>query len=177
MASAQSLSEDQRRLVAAWAADCAERVLPLFESEAPEDGRARDAIARARAFARGELGTAGEIRRRFVDGRAAASVTSAAAVAAARSAAQASGVAHMGAHALGAAAYAVKAVGISRPMSVSAELDWQWQHMSPEVRDALRLLPALGEDPAGPLAAGGLLARGDVGDAIRVLQSLLSGES
>ena len=31
--------------VAVWAADCAERVLPLFDAEAPDDDRARDAIA------------------------------------------------------------------------------------------------------------------------------------
>ena len=35
MASAQSLSLADRRVVAAWAADCAERVLSLFEDEAP----------------------------------------------------------------------------------------------------------------------------------------------
>ncbi|EXJ50430.1 putative immunity protein, partial [Microbacterium sp. MRS-1] len=74
MLSPQSLSESDRRLVAAWAADCADRVLPLFEREAPGDDRPRDAIARARAYARGELDSAGEIRRRFVAGRAAASV-------------------------------------------------------------------------------------------------------
>ncbi|CAD6010360.1 protein of unknown function [Agreia sp. COWG] len=55
MPSPQSLSESDRRLVAAWAADCAERVLPLFETEAPDEDRPRDAIARARAYARGEL--------------------------------------------------------------------------------------------------------------------------
>ena len=60
--SPQSLSEEDRRLVAAWAADCAERVLPVFEVEAPDDDRARDAIARARAFSRGELTAAEEIR-------------------------------------------------------------------------------------------------------------------
>ena len=65
MPSPQSLSEADRRLVAAWAADCAERVLVFFETEAPTDGRPRDAIARIRAFAQGELDTAGEIRRRF----------------------------------------------------------------------------------------------------------------
>jgi hypothetical protein len=37
MASPQSLSESDRRVVAAWAADCAERVLVLFETEAPAD--------------------------------------------------------------------------------------------------------------------------------------------
>jgi hypothetical protein len=63
--SPQTLSEADRRLVAAWAADCAERVLALFEAEAPEDDRPHARIARTRAFARGELDTAGEIRRRF----------------------------------------------------------------------------------------------------------------
>lgn len=174
MGSRQSLSEQQRRLVAAWAADCAERVLPLFEAEAPDDGRPRDAIARARAYARGELETAGEIRRRFIAGRAAASVASAASVAAARSAAQASGVPHMGAHALGAAAYAVKAVSDSRPAGVGAELEWQLRQMTGEVRDALRLLPPVGGDSAGPLAAGGLLTRGILGSAIQTIQSRIA---
>ncbi|WP_342769113.1 putative immunity protein [Flexivirga caeni] len=35
MSSPQTLSEADRRLVAGWAADCAERVLGLFEAEAP----------------------------------------------------------------------------------------------------------------------------------------------
>src|SRR5688572_26263196 len=123
MPSQQSLSESERRTVAAWAADCAERVLAVFEAEAPADGRPRDAIARARAFARGELDAAGEIRRRFVAGRAAHAVTSPAAVAAARAAAQAAGVAHMGAHALGAAAYAANASGLAAPDRTEAVRD------------------------------------------------------
>ena len=102
-------------MVAAWAADCAERVLGLFEAEAPGDSRPREAIARARAFARGELGVAREIRRRFIGGGAAREVTAPAAVAAARAAGQAASVPHMGAHALGAAAYAVKAAGLAAP--------------------------------------------------------------
>ena len=40
----------------------------MFEAEAPADSRPRIAIARARAYSRGELDTAGEIRRRFVAG-------------------------------------------------------------------------------------------------------------
>ena len=174
MASPQSLSESDRRLVAAWAADCAERVLALFESEAPEDDRPRDAIARARAFARGDLTAAGEIKRRFTAGRAAHSATTPAGVAAARSAAQASGVAHMGAHALGAAAYAAKAAGLAagRPEAVTAELDWQVEYMSDAVAAALRRLPLLGEDSAGPLGSG-LLASGDLGRNITTLQRRL----
>ena len=176
MTSPQTLSEADRRLVAAWAADCAERVLPLFEREAPDDGRPRDGIARARAFARGELDAAGEIRRRFTAGRAAQSVTSPAARAAAWSAGQASGVAHMGAHALGAAAYAVKAVTLAAPDDTSAseggaaEIAWQLRHLSPPVRTALTRLPLSGADSSGPLGTG-LLASGALGETIRTLQS------
>ena len=104
MGSPQSLSEDDRRLVAGWAAYCAERVLPVFEAGAPGDERPRALIARARAFARGELGAAEGIRRRFRGGVGAGEVPDPAALAAARSAGQAVAVCHMGAHALGAAA-------------------------------------------------------------------------
>lgn len=175
MLSPQALSKSDRRLVAVWAADCAERVLPLFESDVPDDDRPRDAIARTRAFARGELDAAGEIRRRFVAGRAAAAATSPAAVAAARSAAQAAGVAHMGAHALGAAAYAANAAGLAEsghPDAITDEITWQVEHMTPEVAAALRRLPLLGEDSAGPLGAG-LLASGVLGESIRQLQGAL----
>nr|WP_179492419.1 hypothetical protein [Microbacterium immunditiarum] len=175
--SPQSLSEEDRRLVAAWAADCAERVLPLFEAEAPDDDRARDAIARARAFSRGELSAAEQIRRRFVAGRAAHSATSPAGAAAARAAAQAAGVAHMGAHALGAAAYAAKAVALTAEdgqdaHAASAELEWQLERMSAEAASALGRLPPVGEDSSGPLGSG-LLASGDLGAHIRRVQGAL----
>jgi len=175
MASAQSLSESDRRLVAAWAADCAERVLFLFESEAPDDDRPRDGIARARAFAAGTLDVSGEIRRRFVAGRASHAVTSPAAKAAAWAAGQAAGVAHMGAHALGAAAYAAKARQLSEPDDVAAaaeEIRWQIAQMSDQVRAALRSLPLLGQDDSGPLGSG-LLASGALGAHIRVIQGAL----
>ncbi len=179
MTSPQALSEPDRRIVAAWAADCAERVLGLFEVEAPDDDRPRDAIARARAFARGELGTAEEIRRRFVAGRAASAVSGQPAVAAARAAAQASGVAHMGAHALGAAAYAAKAAGLAapdRPEALDDEVRWQLDHLTPQAREALRRLPLLGEDSAGPLGPG-LLATGVLAQVIRTIQADITAES
>ncbi len=50
-----TLSEDDRRVLAVWAADCAERTLSLFEAQAPSDTRPREAIDGLRAFARGEL--------------------------------------------------------------------------------------------------------------------------
>jgi len=171
--SPQSLSLADRRIVAAWAADCAERVLGLFEQESPADPRPREAITRARAFARGESDAAGEIRRRFVAGRAANDVSTPAAVAAARAAAQAAGVAHMGAHALGAAAYAAKAAGLAAPEdtdAVDAEIRWQLDRLSIEAADALRRLPQLGADSAGPLGAG-LLSSGILAATIRAIQT------
>lgn len=173
--SPQALPETDRRVLAAWAADCAERVLPLFEREAPDDARVGDAIARARAFSQGELTASGEIRRRFVAGRAASSARTPAGTAAARAAAQAAGVAHMGAHALGAAAYAAQAVELARPDdpdAVSDEVAWQLARLSAEAGVALRTLPLLGEDSAGPLGPG-LLATGTRAAVIRQIQARL----
>jgi hypothetical protein len=173
--SPQALSVADRRIVAVWAADCAERVLGLFEAEAPEDSRPHDAIARLRAFARGELGV-GEARRRFVAHAAAREVRAPAAVAAARAAGQAACIPHMGAHALGAAAYAAKAAGLAatdRPEAVSEEICWQLGCMSAAARAALRQLPPVGENSSGPLGPG-LLASGLLGTIIRDLQAGLA---
>lgn len=174
--SPQTLSESDRRLVAEWAADCAERVLGLFETETPGDDRPRAAIARARAFARGELNTAEEIRRRFMGGVSPGEVKGPAALAAARSAGQAVAVCHMGAHALGAAAYAVKAAALAAPGQLDViddEVSWQLTHMSAGVRTALRTLPPVGENSSGPLGPG-LLASGQLGAIVRQLQSCLA---
>jgi immunity protein 5 of polymorphic toxin system len=173
MRSPQTLSEAERREVAEWAADCVERVLGLFEAEAPADDRPRAAIARARAYARGELDTADEIRRRFIGGVPAEEVKAPAAAAAARAAGQAVAICHMGAHALGAAAYAVKAASLAsrgRPEVVDDEIRWQLMHMTAEVRAALRTLPPVGENASGPLGPG-LLSSGQLGTIIRKLQA------
>jgi Imm-5 like putative immunity protein len=171
--SPQTLSEAERRIVAVWAADCAERVLALFEAEAPGDTRPRDSIARTRAFGRGELDVAEEIRRRFADGAAARDASTPAVAAAARAAGQAAAIPHMGAHALLAAAYAAKAVGLAspeRPEAVGEEIHWQLRSMSAETRAALRQLPLVGENRSGPLGPG-LLASGVLGGIIRELQA------
>lgn len=176
MGSPQSLSVVERRVVAAWAADCAEHVLPLFLAEAPDDYRPRALIARTRAYARGELDTAEEIRRRFVGGVDAADVTVPAAAAAARAAGQAAAVCHMGAHALGAAGYAARAAALSvpdRPEAVTEEIQWQLARMSKEVRNAFRALPPAGENRAGPIGPG-LLTSGQLGTTIRQIQAQLA---
>lgn len=176
MRSPQSLSEAERRLAAAWAAGCAEHVLALFETEAPDDDRPRALIARTRAFARGEVRTADEIRRRFVGGVGVEDVTAPAAAAAARAAGQAVAVCHMGAHALGAAAYAARAAGLAdpgRPEAVDEEIRWQLNHMTAEVRTALRTLPPVGENRSGPLGPG-LLTSGQLGVIVGKLQADLT---
>ena len=71
----------------------------------------------------------------------------------------------MGAHALGAAAYAARAVELAeprRPAAASEEICWQLSIISAEVRAALRQLPPVGEDKSGPLGPG-LLASGRLG--------------
>ncbi len=141
---ALTLSEDDRRVLAVWAADCAERTLSLFEAQAPNDTRPRKAIDGLRAFARGEL-RIGQVRALAARAHAAArEVDDPAAVAAARAAGQAAGTAHMAAHARGAAAYAAKAAGLAAPhdpTAVADEVRWQLSHASPTVREVLRKLP------------------------------------
>ena len=81
----------------------------------------------------------------------------------------------MGAHVLGAAAYAAKAVALDapdRPGAISEEIRWQVNRMSAEVRSALSQLPPVGENSAGPLGPG-LLASGLLGTAVRDLQANL----
>ena len=176
MRSPQTLSEADRRAVAAWAADCAERVLPIFEAAAPGDGRPRNLLARTRAFARGELDVGEGIRRRFPGGVPAGEVRAPAAAAAARAAGQAAATPHMRAHALGAAAYAAKAAGLAAPdrtNAISEEVRWQLDHTSAAVRAALRLLPPVGENSAGPLGPG-LLASGLLGTIVGDLQAGLA---
>ena len=50
-----TLTDADHRLLALWAATCAEHVLPLFEAIAPSDPRPRQAIEQARAWVRGEV--------------------------------------------------------------------------------------------------------------------------
>jgi hypothetical protein len=50
-----TLTDPDHRLLALWAASCAEHVLDLFELARPEDPRPRQAIEHARAWVRGEV--------------------------------------------------------------------------------------------------------------------------
>lgn len=175
MASIQALSDSDRRTVARWALACAERVVPLFEADLLAQNDIQDAIARTRAYSEGRGSTAEEIGKRMIAVKAAKAATTPAGAAAARAVAQASAVAHMGAHALGAAAYAVKAVSLAnkdQPERVDDEILWQIADLRPNERAALRLLPPLGQDRSGPLGTG-LLSQGILGSTIREIQALI----
>lgn len=175
MASAQTLSDSDRRILAGWAAVCANRVLPLFDGDPAASDQVRDALARTCRYSRGESGAAAEITKRMVAVKAAGAAATPAGAAAARAVAQAAAVAHMGAHALGAAAYAAKAVSLANgghPEAVEEEVRWQLAQLSESERTALRRLPPLGTDAAGPLGQG-LLSRGILGETIREIQARL----
>ena len=109
-----TLTDEDHRLLALWAATCAEHVLPLFEAVRPDDRRPREAIDRIRAWTRGEIRM---MQARAAGGHAmgAARDLSGAPRNAAYAAGQAAVVAHVAAHDLGAAAYAIKAVRAAAP--------------------------------------------------------------
>jgi hypothetical protein len=50
-----TLTDADHRLLALWAAACAEHVVPLFEPARPQDPRPRQAIVQVRAWVRGEV--------------------------------------------------------------------------------------------------------------------------
>ena len=124
------LDEAHHRLLAAWAADCAEHVLPLFSAKYPEDERPRRAIQIARAWSRGEASVL-EAREAACAAHAAArSARDPAASHVARAAGHAVATAHMADHELGGALFAIKAVRLAVPASeavAAGERECQWQ--------------------------------------------------
>ena len=135
-----TLTDPDHRLLALWAAACAEHVLGLFEAAQPHDPRPREAIEHARAWVRGEV--------RMMQARAAAGRAMAAARDlrgaprhAAYAAGQAGVVAHVAAHELGAAAYAIKAARAAAPEGegeAGGRRECRWQR--DQLPDAIRAL-------------------------------------
>ena len=135
-----SLQDDDHRLLAVWAADCAQHVLHHFEEARPGDDRPRRAIELGRAWARGEIAWA-EARTAAGHANGAARDLSGAARHAAYAAGQAAAVGHVAAHELGAAAYAVRAVRAAAPDGEGDEAgrrECRWQRA--QLRDEIREL-------------------------------------
>ena len=134
-----TLSDADHRLLALWAADCAEHVLEHFERERPGDDRPRRAIELGRAWARGEV-TMTQARTSAGHANGAARDLGGAARHAAHAAGQAAAVAHVAAHELGAATYAIKAARAAAPKAESEaagrlERDWQRDQLPDAIRE------------------------------------------
>jgi hypothetical protein len=147
-----TLSMDDRRLLGQWAADCAERVLALYEVLSPSDPRPREAIDGIRIFARGGDRT---VRLRTValealdaaretDDPAAAAAARAAGFAASTAYTKALANPHHAKHALGPAVYAARARELagSDPAMGDEELRWAIAQAPAAVREIVSRWPA-----------------------------------
>ena len=148
-----TLSLESLRAIGGWAADCAERALPVYESRAAADPRPRAAIEGIREFADGGKRVA-RLRSLAMEAHAAArEIGEPAAAAAARAAGVAAASAythpladvHQTKHIVGAAAYAGLALELDRaddPRAAEAEVRWAIEHAPSEAREVLLQMPA-----------------------------------
>lgn len=133
--------KQDQRLMATWAADCVERVLPFFENAYPKDDRPRKAIEACRTWVRTGVFKMAEIRGASLTAHAAArdAKENNAACFAARAAGQAVATAHVPQHAFGGAYYALKAIAAADPahaeVKVAKEHNWQVRHAPIQLRE------------------------------------------
>ncbi|MER8187584.1 putative immunity protein [Kitasatospora sp. NPDC094015] len=148
-----TITDEDRRLLGLWAAGCAERVLPLFEARAPEDGRPRAALDSLGAFTRTGKRTAQLRSAAWAALKAAGEADDPVATAAARAACYAAAAPYIHALATPHQARHVHAPAIhaalARELAAGgnlgagdAELRWAVEQAPPAVRGILRQLPA-----------------------------------
>jgi len=132
-------SRQDQTTMAVWAAECAERVLPLFEAAHPGDGRPHRAIEACRAWVETGVFRMVDIRGASLAAHAAArdAKEGSAARFAARAAGQAVATAHVPQHAYGAAYYALKAVTAANPADVAREREWQAARLPEGLREEI----------------------------------------
>ena len=133
-----TLTDEHHHLLAEWALSCAEHVLPLFEAVRPGDTRPREVIEVGRSWMRGEVPMKTAHNAAFHANSAGKGLPDAAKFAA-LSAGQAVAVAHVAAHGLGAAAYAIRAAGAAASggaaFAAEVERDWQRAQIPASVRN------------------------------------------
>jgi hypothetical protein len=130
------VSSTDRETLATWAIDCVERVLPFFEQQFPGDRRPRMALETLQIWIdTGEFDMA-TIRKASLDAHAAAREVGedSPARSAARAAGQAVAAAHVPAHAIGAANYALQATyraadPAHAESGVARERNWQYRRL------------------------------------------------
>ena len=148
-----SLCLESLRALGGWAADCAERALPVYEAQADSDSRPRVALEGIRAFAGGGRRTA-QLRSLALSAFSAArEANDPAAAAAARAAGLAASSAYthpladvqQTKHIVGPAAYAALALELNQGGDHSIgdhEVTWAIEHVTQEVREILLQMPA-----------------------------------
>lgn len=140
MGSYKQYSKEDQKLMATWSLDCAERVLPLFESVSPKDDRPQRALEIGRDWVRTEVFSMPVIRKASLGAHAAAKDVKNNDVAcfAAHAAGQAVATAHVAQHAYGGSWYALKAIAAANPQNakerVDNELEWQAQALPEHLR-------------------------------------------
>ncbi len=130
-------SKQDQRLLAIWAADCAEQVLPFFEKAYPKDKRPRQAIEACRAWIKTGIFKMADIRGASLAAHAAAREVkkdNIVACFAARAAGQAVATAHVSQHAYGGAYYALKATLEIDSDKVAKTYNWQSKHLHKSLR-------------------------------------------
>jgi hypothetical protein len=139
----RKFSREDQRALAVWAAECAGRVLTMFENVCPKDERPRAALAACRAWVRTGVFSMDVIRKASLGAHAAARgvIENDAACFAARAAGQAVATAHVTQHAYGGALYALKAIAAAHPASAEAkvakQLNWQSRRLPEHLREEI----------------------------------------
>jgi len=130
------VNKTDQKTLAVWAIDCAERVMPYFEENYPEDPRPREAIETLQAWLETGVFKMAVVRKASLSSHAAARDVGEEnpARSAARAAGQAVATAHVPTHAIGAAIYALQAIHRASDASevdsaIAKERDWQTQHL------------------------------------------------
>ena len=130
------VKKTDHKTLAAWAIDCAERVLPYFEVKYPEDRRPRNAIEALQTWINTGVFKMDVVRKASLASHAAAREVGddSAARSAARAAGQAVATAHVPAHSIGSAIYALQAIyratdSSEADIAVAKERDWQYEHL------------------------------------------------
>lgn len=148
-----TLSMESLRAIGGWAAECAERVLPVFERHAVSDSRPRAAIEGIREFAAGgsrkarlrTLAMAAHAAAREADDPGAEAAARAAGVAAASAYIHPLADVQQTKHIVGTAAYAALALELDGGGDRSiggAEVAWAIEHAPAEAREVLLEMPA-----------------------------------
>lgn len=127
------VKQTDQNILARWAIDCAERVMPYFEEKYPDDKRPRVALETLQKWIETGEFTMRVIRKASLDSHAAAKEigNDSPAASVAHAAGQAVATAHVPTHAIGAAIYVLQAIhrATGSGEEVIKEREWQYQQL------------------------------------------------